>query len=65
MGKTHCNHRVVIRNQTGEITLDKSFDTFAKAKPYYDQCAHKLSDQHELTLQHGARIVDRSKGDVT
>lgn len=59
MGKTHCSHRVVIRNESGDIILDKTFDTFAKAKPYYDQCAHNLSHQHELTLQHGARIVLR------
>ena len=57
MGKSHCDHRVVIRNQADDIILDKAFENFASAKPYYEQHAHSLNKGHVLTLQHGARIV--------
>lgn len=57
MAKSHCDHHVVIRGPTDKIVFDRPFDNFARAKPLYlDQIAN-LPDDHELTLQHGARIV--------
>lgn len=57
MPKSHCDHRVVIRNQEDQIVFDQSFGNFARAKPEYDAKSLNLLSGHELTLQHGARII--------
>lgn len=57
MPKLHCDHRVVMRNPEGEIILDLPYENFAQAKPEYDRWAVDAPLGHELTIQHGARII--------
>lgn len=57
MGKLHCDHRVVLRDQHDTIISDQPFESFAKAKPVFDDRCEDLEDGQELTLQHGARII--------
>jgi hypothetical protein len=59
MGKIHLDHRVVVRDQTGKIVADHNRKYFASAKPLYDELAASLDDGHEVSLQHGARVIFR------
>ncbi len=60
MGKSHCDHRVVLRDPNDKIVADYPFDSFARAQPEYQRLAVAVADGHELTLQHGARVIFRT-----
>lgn len=60
MGKGHCDHRVVVRDPNDRIVADHPFDSFARAQPEYERLAATVADGHELTLQHGARVIFRT-----
>lgn len=62
MAKSHCDHRVVERNSDGIIVKDLPFDSFARAQPTYQKLAQNVLVGHEVTLQHGARVIFRSCG---
>ncbi|SCZ59966.1 hypothetical protein SAMN04488118_10413 [Epibacterium ulvae] len=57
MGKGHCDHRVVLRDPEDKIIQDHPFESFARAQPEYERLAVSVAEGHELTLQHGARII--------
>lgn len=60
MAKSHCDHRVVERNSDGTIIKDLPFDSFARAQPVYNELIRELVRGHEITLQHGARVIFKS-----
>lgn len=62
MGKIHVDHRVVIRDQNGKILADHLCKDFACAKPLYDDLSASLADGHEVSLQHGARVIFSAPG---
>jgi hypothetical protein len=61
MGKTGVDHRVVVRDQTGKIVIDHHRKDFASAKPLYDEMVASLVDGHEISLQHGIRIIFKAR----
>lgn len=61
MGKTHVDHRVVVRDQSDKIIFDEARVSFPLAEAVFLGQKQKLQHGHVLTLQHGARIIDRAE----
>lgn len=61
MAKSHCDHRLVLRNAAGKIIEDTPYDSFAAAKPEYDSRSEAIEFGQELALQHGARIIFKTR----
>lgn len=55
------DHRVVTRSADEKIIEDLHFQTFAAAKPVYDQLAAAVPDGNSVALQHGARVILEAK----
>jgi hypothetical protein len=62
MGKSHCDHRVVTRDQQGKIVRDDPFDSFATGEPAYQVAVKDMNAGQEVALQHGARVIFSAKG---
>jgi hypothetical protein len=62
MGKIHVSHRIVTRDPDGKIVSDLAYDSFATGEPAYRLVAQALPDGHEVTFQHGARVIFTAKG---
>lgn len=57
MGKIHVQHRVIVRNVSGQIVSDVGANSFNAAGPIYDRVIRGAVVGETVTLQHGARII--------
>lgn len=57
MGKIHVLHRLVVRNEASVIVSDVPFEHHSAALPAYEAAKDSITMGHELTLQHGSRII--------
>ena len=57
MGKIHVLHRLVVRNEASVIVSDVPFEHHSAALPAYEGAKEGIAIGHELTLQHGSRII--------
>lgn len=55
MGKLHVSHRLVVRDEHDKIVSDEPFENFAEGKVAFN--AIEAQPGHEITLQHGARVI--------
>jgi hypothetical protein len=62
MGKVHVIHRIVTHDPNGKIVSDQAYASFATGEPAYRRVAQALPDGHEVTFQHGARVIFMAKG---
>lgn len=60
MGKMHVDHRIVVRDKTGNIVREESATSFVDGKPIFDLACKALEDGQVAYFQHGARIIFRS-----
>lgn len=62
MAKGFAPHRVVIRDRSDTILSDQEFEHFAAAEPVYRAAAAAAAPGQLVTLQHGARIIFKARG---
>lgn len=61
MGKTHVDHRIVIRDADGQILRDELARDFVAGLALFLARAADLQPGQSVTLQHGARIVRQER----